>query len=129
MLVASLVLAGQLGVSAHLALVPHTVCAVHGELVHGELVHAASALEGHLAPKASLAPQTQPQVTARPAHSGHSDEHCSVLAHRREQAAPPARLEPFGEALAPAAILASAPSVTPRLEVPFRLAPKQSPPA
>lgn len=124
MLVASLVLAGQLGVSAHLALVPHTVCAVHGELVH-----AASALEGHLAPTASLAPQTQPQVTARPAHSGHSDEHCSVLAHRREQAAPPARLEPFGEAFAPAAILASAPSVTPRLEVPFRLAPKQSPPA
>jgi len=124
-LVASLVLAGQLGVSAHLALVPHTMCAVHGALIHAgstDVVHAVH--------ETATTPEPQPLVTARPEGIGHDDdEHCGIVASRRELAAPPARPAALGDSSFPPQVLGSTSSVTMALEASFRLAPKQSPPA
>lgn len=125
MLVASLVLAGQLGVSAHLALVRHTVCAVHGALVHAESTDVVHAAHG-----ATTTPEPQPQVTARPEGIGHhDDEHCGIVASRRELAAPPARPTALGDSFFRPQVLGSTSLVTMALVARFRLAPKQSPPA
>lgn len=121
---ASVLVAGQFASSAHLLLVPHTVCPVHGELVHvepgNEHHHAGLAGGGRFAAIGS--------VETPEAHHGH--EHCVLVSNRRSLVA----LRPAAEgSLAPprlSAALEWLEDVSPGARVALlRLAPKQSPPA
>jgi hypothetical protein len=72
----------QLTGFAHLALVPHSVCAEHGELIHSE--HGSSAVP-------SPAPVAAGQALVSAAHQSegaHSHDHCASVAARRERAVP-----------------------------------------
>jgi hypothetical protein len=109
---------------AHLALVPHTRCAEHGELVEGGLAPA---------PAHGARPLERPAVSGLPAgESGgeHGHDHCAIAASAssRASAPPPSAAiaaTPPAEARAPAA-------AAPQRPLPFALyllAPGHSPPA
>jgi hypothetical protein len=123
-LVALLLTASALGQAAHFLLVPHAICAEHGELL--EL----SEGEGHVAGEHETGAENARDTHASAPEAVATHEHCEVLARgQREQAlpgtpvaallpaVPPARVVSFSEQLAPA------PSVSC-----LALAPKTSPP-
>jgi hypothetical protein len=124
--VAGLSLVTQLAALGHLVLVRHSTCPEHGELVHGDHAtgsHVASAGGQHAAsPRAALRAREQTVLDA--------DEHCDVLAHRREYvdlpvfealASPIATQQPHPRA-EPAVLHASAARI-------YAQAPKTSPPS
>jgi len=122
-LVALVLSAGAVGQAAHFLLVPHAICAEHGELLELDEAAAHQQREHESATDAS-----QPHASQAELAGDH--EHCQVLARgQRELALPQA-----GSAqLLPAAHSADAPSaldspnVTPQQER-LALAPKTSPP-
>lgn len=81
----ALALVAQFSQSAHFALVSHSVCSEHGEMVHGH---------GHLAvgpergaPHAAKATQddAKPSVAAADHHDADAHEHCPVMNNQRER--------------------------------------------
>jgi hypothetical protein len=123
---ALLVLAGQFSSLAHQLLVQHAVCAEHGELidVHAGVARQASADRT----AANEAAVSTGDSAVGGAEAG--DEHCAVLAHRRDQAAGPQRAETLTfVAGAEEPALPSVDAHRPPQVVQLRLAPKQSPPA
>jgi hypothetical protein len=123
-LVALLLSASALGQAAHFLLVPHTICAEHGELL--EVDERASHVDREREQTASDAPEpraSQPEISAE-------HDHCQVLARGQREQAPvraslsvllPAPLAPE----APASFARPAPSAQ---ELTLSLAPKTSPP-
>jgi len=123
-LLALLLTASALGQAAHFLLVPHTICAEHGELLElGEGAEHATASREH-----AVEDERQSRAASPEASAAH--EHCQVLARgQREQALPKAP----SVALLPAAAARSAAVFTehahPALGLPaLALAPKTSPP-
>lgn len=121
--------AAQASTLAHLALVKHSVC-----LEHGELIHDAEHAHSSVASNASSGPQTaRVLLETRDADEDaatHFHAHCAVTAHRRAQAA-------FRAAPSINVRLAAIPRAAPALPRPERafgrtvlhFAPKCSPPA
>lgn len=122
-LVALLLTLSSLGQVAHFALVPHAICAEHGELV--ELSERAS----HVAASHAEPASNDGTRAAAPEQVSEHD-HCQVLARgQREQALP---ASPAARILPPASVaaeLAWAPQTAgfPRVSA-LLLAPKTSPP-
>jgi hypothetical protein len=122
---------GQLAGVVHLALVPHTVCAEHGELVHAEQgasVHAGGA-DATSANAAHVA-TTAAYRAGHAAESADHHEHCFVSALRRQSSAvAPAQaspqLAPLAGCQATTLLTAATAPAIPLLA----LAPKSSPPA
>src|ERR1700759_4215564 len=79
-----LALAGQVSTLAHLALVKHAVCLEHGELIH-DVDHARASVAS-LASRGSESTRLSLQTRDAEEASTHADDHCTVTAHRREQA-------------------------------------------
>ena len=126
LLLAALAVATQLSGYVHLALVEHTRCAEHGELVesggHGPVALVATSHEAGRTPDAHLA-------ASETAPHGHGHEHCLLSPFRRERT-------PFTSSLSTAPVAEDAardhaftafPPRTHAVPV-FRLAPKNSPP-
>ena len=88
--IALLVLAGQVATSAHLALVRHDVCATHGELIH-------PGSSAHVEPAVATSESSGALTTAPRAETAHDDDHCSVVANRRAETAPPRGLVSLGD--------------------------------
>ncbi|RYZ06251.1 MAG: hypothetical protein EOO73_16415 [Myxococcales bacterium] len=120
-LVAVLVGLSSLGQFAHFLLVPHAICAEHGELL--ELGESESHGADHAAPATESSAQASSQLAAE-------HEHCQLLARgQREQAQPtppalvvlpPARAACGPPAAARAAVFEAVPALS--------FAPKTSPP-
>ena len=132
-LLAALTLAAPLTGYLHLALVEHTRCAEHGELIEGARAarpdHAALASP---APPALVFVDRSSRVEdgAVPAEHGHGHEHCLLSPFRRERASCGAALAvaPVHDVAADehASAVASAPR-TGAIAL-YRIAPKNSPP-
>lgn len=123
-LVALVLSASSLGQAAHFLLVPHTICAEHGELLElGEESHGASEREGDRADDDHGPTASQPELSV--AH-----DHCQVLARgQREQALPeaaPTELLPAASAVKTTVF--EAPRATVSALERLALAPKTSPP-
>ena len=107
---------------AHLAIVPHAICPVHGELVeiapHAPITVHPAGPDG----RSSMLPSDE-------GPSAFSDDHCAVVGHRRDVALPasPNALLPGNIAAAVSRLDVAGVPVT--SEPRFRVAPKQSPPA
>lgn len=123
--VAALVGLSSLGQFAHFLLVPHAICAEHGELLELSGGHP---VEGHAVHTDESSPSS-PGVTVLDTPSGQHD-HCEVLARgQREQAEPtPATVSVLPAVQArPAGELATTSRVL-EAAAPLSLAPKTSPP-
>jgi hypothetical protein len=124
-LLALLLTASALGQAAHFLLVPHTICAEHGELLElGEegAAHAAASRE-HRADG-----DRQPRAASPEAVAAH--EHCQVLARgQREQALPQGSFVALVPVAPPqAACIFGTPAALARALSALTLAPKTSPP-
>lgn len=121
-LVALLLGVTSLGEATHFLVVPHAICAEHGELV--ELRQGASEAHEHDETDAQKAP------ASAPASGDVEHDHCDVVAQaQREQLLPP--LPAFEVPGAGDASVSVAVALEPRVERPLdllRLAPKTSPP-
>ena len=123
-LVALLLMVSALGQTAHFLLVPHTICAEHGELLElGEgALHVARARER------AVADEHRPRAASTEAAASH--DHCQVLARgQREQAIPkasPSDLVPAAAYVKSAVFFDRAAVVQTRSTL--ALAPKTSPP-
>jgi hypothetical protein len=122
-LVALCILA-QFSSLAHLLLVHHDRCAVHGELIHTADQHAHAAADSLAGSGAASAFEAAPG-----SESVADDEHCTVLGHRREQVTP-AVFATLVVHLAEAGQSAQAPCVAlpARSIAGYLIAPKTSPP-
>ncbi len=123
-LVAVLVTLSSLSQTAHFLLVPHALCAEHGELL--ELGEGSA----HLSASVSAPAKTDGAAHADAAPSTDEHEHCQVLARgQREQAqaAPQRLLVVPGTPTAASRILVSE-HVVDRSQSALSLAPKTSPP-
>jgi hypothetical protein len=124
--VALLCVAVQGASITHLLLTRHAVCLEHGELVHAD--------DEALAASRSLTPPAATGLAIGSARSSaaaeHADEHCAVLATRREYAILSAPAQALAAPLA-SKDAAAPTSGTPRGEgrARYDVAPKQSPPA
>jgi hypothetical protein len=122
--VALLLTASALGQAAHFLLVPHTICAEHGELL--DLADQAS----HTAAAQPQAVESARETRAAQPEAAFEHDHCQVLARgQREQALP----KPAAVAvLPPAAVESSVALEVDRTLVgslpTLQLAPKTSPP-
>ena len=115
-----LLMGGQLLNSLHELLVPHEVCAEHGQLVH-------VSLDEPVSPEHS--PDGSVGISAMPGEQ-HSHEHC-VLAARSgddELAAPAAASGELVDAVPEASTVAAWSAATHGSDDVIALAPKQSPP-
>ncbi len=123
---AGLCLLVQLVAMAHLVLVRHDLCPVHGEVMHGG---EALAVEIHAGDGESAGRSAVTVRAARPAEAGSdADDHCQALTERRDVARPVAPCAHLDVAVADlAAPTPTAPSA--RARALYRLAPKISPPA
>lgn len=121
--IASLCLLIQAISLAHLLLVRHEVCPVHGEVRHGSAGHA-----GGDEAASSVGPGDQAAV-ARPgvAPEQHDDDHCQVLTERRDVPRPSSHClhAALANEVPLPAVAAPAP---PRRLALYRVAPKNSPP-
>lgn len=126
-LVALLLMAGSLGQIAHFLLVPHAICAEHGELLelHDGAHPATDAGREASAPRDA----SRPQVAAPEELESH--EHCQLLARSQRELA-----LPLADAFEPAPVLGerAAPTLRAANEplgqlAALSLAPKTSPPA
>jgi hypothetical protein len=121
--VAVLLFCGQLSSWVHLALVPHAICAEHGELIH---VVQAPAFDGTPAPKAG----ESSLVASAPVEVEHAHDHCQFGPHHRAPAMTAPRAPVVAENRVvpprPPILGASAPAV--RAISLYLLAPKTSPP-
>jgi len=120
----TLLLAAQLLTLGHLAIVQHTICAEHGEVIHSGSPHEARALP---APDEGAA--SGPALGGEAPPVEHAHDHCLARANARERFAllPALDLMP-GSLVATATPPAlSAVSVAPAIAV-LLLAPKNSPP-
>jgi hypothetical protein len=124
---AALVLAGQFVSLAHHFLVQHRLCLEHGELV--------DVRPGESAEHASTDHAADAQGSTVSGGDGALgadvlDEHCAVLAHRRDQATAPQRAEGVTFIARPQNLAAPrVGALRPPQVVQLSLAPKQSPPA
>jgi hypothetical protein len=115
--------AGHVSSLAHQSLVQHTICAEHGELIELQSLvsqgSSARALDD-----VDAVSSAAPLVGAE-----RGDDHCAILANRRDQA-PEARLvEHVGSLIAAQALSPLVGAVCPPQVPSLRQAPKQSPPA
>ena len=118
---AVLLLGGQALSLLHEIIVPHEVCAEHGELVHSSS-HALAGVSRHAQPVNSISASNAPQA--------HEHDHCTVATRRVEQLAAPLEQSTYHIAIdsitAGIGEAETASAVGPPL---LQLAPKQSPPA
>jgi hypothetical protein len=120
-LIAGLLSLSSLGEIAHFLLVPHAICADHGELIE------VSEVGGHAAPHAD-APSSAPQV-APASGEGSGHDHCELLASHQRQLALPAVAPGAVVPVATGVLIALAGGETSRQPLPaLALAPKTSPP-
>jgi hypothetical protein len=119
--------AGQLASFAHLALVRHSVCAEHGELIHSD-----DAGQDHAAAGAAVASGVPGRAAFSIAHgadAAHTHEHCLLVTGRREHAVHRAAVtfeDCAGVQQVLAVVVQPAAAVAPAV---FAYAPKCSPPA
>lgn len=123
--VAMLCVAVQGASITHLLLTRHAVCLEHGELVHAEDDALAAGALAAPAPGGVAIGSARGSAVAE-----HADEHCAVLATRREYAILSAPAQALAAPVA-GSDAALPPSDTPRAEgrARYDVAPKQSPPA
>jgi len=125
-LIASLVVLGQVSGSAHLLFSRHAICLEHGEIIH---------LDEEISSATPVAPVAKSRSAASVASSAdvrsaeYSHDHCLLVSQRRERAT----LSPPQISLCAASLSVgvSLPQDVPRPPwvALFRLAPKNSPPA
>lgn len=117
-----LLVVSHLTTALHFALIPHEVCAIHGELVHGSSpVHARTSSGASTRENAAVLPGAE--------EAGH--EHCPVLSRRHEHTAVLAQPGVRVASAAPdcAAVITKRDGVAPSRGALLLAAPKQSPPA
>ena len=124
LVLASLLLAGQVGTLAHLVAVRHVTCPEHGESIH------AATPPAETATTAVAAVSHGPAVQSIALAAEHGHDHCLIVAERRSRSAllrasVAASPLPIAVAARPPVALAGRPAL---LAI-YRLAPKNSPPA
>ena len=119
---AVLLLGGQALSALHEIIVPHEVCAEHGERVHGSS-HAVASISKHAQPANSISTSDTPEA--------HEHDHCTVVIRRVEQLAAPGDHSTFLIAIDSTLASKIGKPRAPRAVGPalLQLAPKQSPPA
>ncbi|HEX7479122.1 MAG TPA: hypothetical protein VF331_15055 [Polyangiales bacterium] len=118
--------AGQLASFAHLALVRHSVCAEHGELIHSD-----EGGEDHVGAARTLGSGVSRQAVlgvARGAEAAHAHEHCLVITGRRDRTVHRAALTLVGCAGVQQVLAFATQSVAVVATNVFAYAPKCSPP-
>jgi hypothetical protein len=116
-----LLIGGHTLTTLHTVLVPHEVCAEHGELVH--VGHGGEKAKAD-APPAPLGP-----AASQRADDEHSHDHCSLAARTGDDLAVAGGGSAELAAVAPVAPVALAPSLDAPVVPALSAAPKQSPPA
>jgi hypothetical protein len=118
-LAALLLIGTSLGQAAHLAVVEHAICAVHGDLLHEAEAHADTNAHAEHDDEGGSAPE-----------QGGDHDHCQLLARSQiEQALPVAPADSEIASVARLALVELATSLeAPPARAPLSLAPKTSPP-
>lgn len=125
----ALALVAQFSQSAHYALVSHSVCSEHGELVHGRGHLAVDPRRGAPSGIAQDMQRDEEPSVAAGAHNDADDahEHCPVMSHQRERAVLPP-VDVVNIVPLPPDVATILDVVAPLTADPLLTAPKSSPP-